>query len=280
MNHKLILKLCTKCEIPKPLEEFYWRNKSTGLRRSECKECVSKHSKQYYIKNKKKILVSTKQYYTSNKKRLLKSRKLQRQTNKEKILEYNKQYRENNKEKISINGKKYYQNNKDSIKYGAKLYRENNKKSILEHNKQYRIKNEKYLKKYRKQYRKNNRLVINEWFRNKRIADPIFKLNNCISGQIRKALRHNKSGRSWEILVGYTLLDLKLHLEKLFAPDMSWENYGEWHIDHCTPVSWFKKTEKELLKAWKLDNLQPMWSNENLVKGNRWESPRIVTVLK
>jgi hypothetical protein len=111
-------------------------------------------------------------------------------------------------------------------------------------------------------------------------TDPIFKLKLYISTQIRKSLKAGKSGRHWEDLVGYTVMDLKLHLEKQFKLDMSWENYGEWHIDHCKPVSWFKKTEKELLKAWKLDNLQPMWANENLVKGNRWESPRIITATK
>ena len=93
-------------------------------------------------------------------------------------------------------------------------------------------------------------------------------------------MKSKKAGQRWETLVNYTLTDLISHLENQFKPDMSWENYGKWHIDHCRPISWFKRTEEEVLKAWELSNLQPMWANENLIKGNRWESPRIITVVK
>ena len=33
-------------------------------------------------------------------------------------------------------------------------------------------------------------------------------------------------------MLGYSALDLKNHLEFLFTDGMSWNNYGEWHIDH------------------------------------------------
>lgn len=47
---------------------------------------------------------------------------------------------------------------------------------------------------------------------------------------------------------------------------MSWNNYGEWHIDHIKPVSKFRNnTPVRIVNA--LCNLQPLWAKENLIKG-------------
>ncbi len=48
-------KICTKCGVEKPIEEFHWRNKTQGTRRSECKECHNKQVKQRYEENKSQI---------------------------------------------------------------------------------------------------------------------------------------------------------------------------------------------------------------------------------
>lgn len=41
-------KVCTKCGKELPIEEFNWRNKSKGTRRSECKYCHSAFMKKQY----------------------------------------------------------------------------------------------------------------------------------------------------------------------------------------------------------------------------------------
>lgn len=48
-------KICTKCGIEKSVEDFHWRNKSAGTRRSECKECHNKQVKSRYKENKQVI---------------------------------------------------------------------------------------------------------------------------------------------------------------------------------------------------------------------------------
>jgi hypothetical protein len=63
------------------------------------------------------------------------------------------------------------------------------------------------------------------------------------------------------------------HLESLFQEGMTWENYGEWHIDHRIPKSWFNFAtinDPEFIKCWDLSNLKPMWASENIAKGNKF----------
>lgn len=82
-----------------------------------------------------------------------------------------------------------------------------------------------------------------------------------------KRLGTSKEGKTNELL-GYSALDLKEHIEKQFTYGMSWNNWGEWHIDHIKPVSRFDKSEKmSIINS--LDNLQPLWAKDNLTKSNK-----------
>ena len=53
---------------------------------------------------------------------------------------------------------------------------------------------------------------------------------------------------------------------------MSWDNYGEWEIDHIKPINsfYYQSTDDLSFKeCWKLENLQPLWKCENKEKANR-----------
>ncbi len=53
---------------------------------------------------------------------------------------------------------------------------------------------------------------------------------------------------------------------------MTWDNYGlyGWHIDHIKPLASFDLTDREqFLEACHYTNLQPLWAEENLSKGNK-----------
>jgi hypothetical protein len=93
---------------------------------------------------------------------------------------------------------------------------------------------------------------------------------------MRNALRDRKNGRSWESLAGYTLEQLMAHLEQKFLPGMSWENMGEWHIDHVIPRAAFNYSTPEhsdFKRCWGSDNLQPLWAKDNMSKGARLSKP-------
>jgi hypothetical protein len=70
----------------------------------------------------------------------------------------------------------------------------------------------------------------------------------------------------------------ELGLESKFQEGMSWENHGKfgWHIDHVRPASSFKFHDdngiiniEEVEKCLALENLQPLWCEENYKKGDK-----------
>ena len=127
--------------------------------------------------------------------------------------------------------------------------------------KQYSQNPEKF-KQVAKQWRCDNPDKIREQRQN-----PRYRLHNNISRAIRRALNDRKCGRKWESIIGYSLEDLIRHLEAGFTDDMSWENYGEWEVDHVKPrVSFDFSNELQLKECWQLNNLQPLWMHDNRVK--------------
>lgn len=106
--------------------------------------------------------------------------------------------------------------------------------------------------------------------------NPQCRLNNNISTIIRRSIYGKKAGRKWESLVGYTLEDLMKHFEKQFTKDMTWENMGQWHIDHIIPISAFNFSAPEHIdfkRCWALENLRPLWAKENISKSNKILKP-------
>ncbi len=106
----------------------------------------------------------------------------------------------------------------------------------------------------------------------KKMKNPKYRLNINISRSMAKALKGNKNGYHWENLVPYNLDNLKEHLENQFEDDMTWENYGDWHIDHIIPRSHFdyeSPEDEEFQECWALENLQPLWAEENLKKSDK-----------
>ena len=49
---------------------------------------------------------------------------------------------------------------------------------------------------------------------------------------------------------------------------MSWENYGEWYIDHKIPLKYNKPSLEEVVQRLHYTNTQPMWGGTSkYVKG-------------
>lgn len=129
---------------------------------------------------------------------------------------------------------------------------------------------EMYLE-YFHNYDKNNRDKINKYKRNKINSDLQFRLACNLRGRLRRALtKRYKAGSAIRDL-GCSIEQLKSWLMYQFQPGMTWDNYGEWHIDHVKPLSSFDLTDREqLLEACNWYNLQPLWAWENLRKSDKY----------
>lgn len=108
-------------------------------------------------------------------------------------------------------------------------------------------------------------------------STPQGKIRSSISARMSNVLAKNstyaKTNKTKFSNLDWTIKDLMKHLESKFELGMTWTNYGEWHIDHVTPDSWFKYSstqDEDFKRSWSLSNLQPMWAPLNLRKSNKF----------
>lgn len=116
---------------------------------------------------------------------------------------------------------------------------------------------------------------LNEYERNRTKSDPKFALNRRVRALIGSSLRRynsSKNGKSWKLVVGYSIDELFNHIERQFLPGMSWENRDEWHVDHIVPVASFdydSPDHPDFKACWALTNLRPLWSGDNIRKSDK-----------
>lgn len=106
-----------------------------------------------------------------------------------------------------------------------------------------------------------------KYFAKKRKTDIQFKLKENLRNRLNQAIKNNfKSGSAVRDL-GCSIIELRQYLESKFQPGMTWDNYGQWHIDHIRPLASFNLLNTdELQKACHFSNLQPLWAEENIKK--------------
>jgi hypothetical protein len=152
------------------------------------------------------------------------------------------------------------------------------KKRKSENHKKWSENNKEYLTEYHKKWRTENvdkwRKTKRDYEKNRKDSDPLYKLITYFRTAIYTVLKESnvdKYGHYFDVLQ-YSPEELINHLEKQFKDDMTWDNYGIWHVDHKLPITSFDIQEmgdEEFMRCWCLDNLQPMWGEENIRKSNK-----------
>ena len=177
------------------------------------------------------------------------------QENKEETRARHKTWYAENKEKVKELSADWYQNNKERHNANSKEWRDNNKERLAYLTKEWRIKNkDKY----------------NAYVRNKRATDPEFKILLNLRNRVNKCVRGIDKSASTLELLGCTVDELKEHLQNKFEEGMTFDNYGEWHIDHIKPCASFDLTDPEEQRAcFNWVNLQPLWAKDNMSKGDK-----------
>lgn len=105
------------------------------------------------------------------------------------------------------------------------------------------------------------------------------RIENNMRVGIYNSLKRNSVSKNrvhWEILVGYTVEQLRQHIESQFESWMTWGNWGmsshrrgAWNIDHKVPITAFNITSydcEDFRKCWALENLRPLCAVENREK--------------
>lgn len=183
----------------------------------------------------------------------LEDRRQKYQENRDRELERKRRYREANREKHLESTRRWRKESPDKYLNGARRYREENPEAVRES---------------QRRWCELNRHNLNDYRRERLRSDPAFRMAKCIRDCIRRTVK-NKSAPSVE-MIGYTPDELRAHIERQFIKGMSWENYGEWHIDHICPVSKMIAegvTDPAVINC--LSNLRPMWAADNMSKGDR-----------
>ena len=159
--------------------------------------------------------------------------------------------------------KKWREKNKDYTSKSHKKWSEKNRDHLNEYHQKWREKNIDKHREYKRKYEKH-----------RKDTDPLYKLISNFRTAIYQVLKENRvdKNQSYFDVLQYTPEQLIVHLEKQFTERITWENYGEWHVDHKQPISSFNIQEmgdSEFMKCWSLENLQPMWGEENIRKSNK-----------
>ena len=228
-------KECTKCNQMIEIN-FFWKDKGNLL--AACISCKTKQNEEYRKKNKEKL-------------------KFKKQMDWKNLSETERQ-----KKRDYIN---FWRNNTE----GGKKFSERRSKAGIK--RYYEIKNDPianslYLKKERKyetERRKNN---------------PQYRLKQNLSRRVRSALTKFKTRKNISTLELTGIKNTQFLMEyiaKQFKPNldgvpMTWDNYGEWHIDHIKPCSSFDLTcpiQQKL--CFNYTNLQPLWAIDNLKKQDK-----------
>ena len=152
-----------------------------------------------------------------------------------------------------------------------KEYMSNKSKTWYEQNKEHR---KEYLKEYREKNIDNIRKTKRDYERNRKARDPLYKLISNFRTAIYQVLKESnvEKNKHYFDILQYTPEQLISHLENKFIDKMSWDNYGDWHVDHKLPITHYNIQEmgdSEFMKCWSLDNLQPMWGVDNIKKSNK-----------
>jgi hypothetical protein len=201
-------KVCSKCQISKPIESF--RLRGNGKRRNECSECLKAHSKQWY------------------------------NANKEYVKNFNSQPEK--KMKVRARQRERYQTEPEF----KEASRESNRKLVR--TEAYKIARREYIAKW--------------------TAIPRNRITRVLRGRLSMSLKGLTKSAKTETLIGCSFEECRAYIESQFSIEMTWENYGEWHIDHIIPCAHFDLADPYQQRlCFNYLNLQPLWAKENLSKG-------------
>lgn len=173
----------------------------------------------------------------------------------------------NQKKETKEYKKQWYQAYKEEIKESQKQWCSDNKEKVQQYYKQWYKENEKGAKEYKKQWHQTYKDEINLHAQKRYENDLQYKLALNLRTRINQAIKIKQRGGSAVRDLGCSITEFQQFIAQKFQLNMSWENYGAWHLDHIIPLASFDLTDRlQFLKACHYTNYQPLWAKDNLKK--------------
>ncbi len=196
-------------------------------------------SKRWNVANKERVRETTARWYAANKEKVKVNVTCWRAANPDRVRGYSVQRRLLNGDKLNAAATRWRKANPDKMKASVARWRATNPN-------------------YRRDRRRTN---IN------------YRLRLRLQARLREAFKGGTKSATTLKLLGCSVEELRRHLESRFTGGMSWENYGEWHIDHRRPCAAFDLTDPEQQRqCFNWSNLQPLWAKDNLRKSSKMEA--------
>lgn len=125
---------------------------------------------------------------------------------------------------------------------------------------------------YYAKYPERKRIERQKYLQNRK-GDPVWRIRKNLRKRLKELLSKGTKIGPYNEMIGCTAFELRKHIESQFKDGMTWENYGTvWHVDHIRPLCSFDVTDKsQKLAANNFENLQPLFAEDNLKKGGKWE---------
>lgn len=187
--------------------------------------------------------------------------------NKEQELERKRAWRAANKDKIAASNKRYAEEHKEELKQKAKARlaadpEGERAKARARYNAWYAANKDVY------ERSPGYTEKVSARRRERYAADPNYKIRQRIHSDMWKITRGVLKGGWLMRLIGCTLDELSTHIEAQFQEGMTFDNLGEWEVDHIKQLSTFDLTQPEqVAQACHWTNLQPLWRQDNRGKG-------------
>lgn len=123
-----------------------------------------------------------------------------------------------------------------------------------------------------REWQKVNKDRLNKYWRDRSKNDLCFRLRKHVRTVIHNALSgKSKAARTLALLGCSSWQEFRDKIASRFKPGMSWDNWGEWHLDHVRPLASADMSNPEDQKAvFHIDNLEPKWAKDNNEKASWW----------
>lgn len=129
------------------------------------------------------------------------------------------------------------------------------------------------VKRRRQSYRRLPKVkkYLQRYQQHRLLTDPAFKLTSNLRRRVHSVLRGRPPSAHTLDLIGCDVDFLRRWLEAKFQPGMTWENYGEWHVDHIMPCASFDLSDPvQQRTCFRWTNLQPLWASDNIRKSDNY----------